>query len=143
MKSSLDNFDLAILSELTKNGRISHAELSTRVNLSRNAVRIRVERLEHDGVIASYTIVKGKSTATKIVAMMLIHRHDRMRGAEVLKALRSVPEVMSCDVMSGDFDIVVRLEADTTDRVREIWEDVARSPDVKDTITSFALSVYR
>lgn len=143
MKSGLDNFDLAILSELTKNARVSHAELGTRVNLSRNAVRLRVERLEQDGVIAGYTVVKGKTDAAKIVAMMLIHRHDRMRGTEVLAALRSVPEVMSCDVMSGDFDIVVRLEADTTDRVREIWEDVSKSPDVKDTVTSFALSVYR
>jgi Lrp/AsnC family leucine-responsive transcriptional regulator len=63
-----------------------------------------------------------------------------MRGGDVIQALKRVPEVVSCDVMSGEFDLVVRVEASVTDRIREIWQDVSALPGVRDTLTAFALS---
>ena len=58
----------------------------------------------------------------------------------VIHALKRVPEVVSCDLMSGEFDLVVRVEASATDRIREIWRDVTALPGVRDTLTAFALS---
>ena len=57
MKRILDPLDERILAELTANARIAHAELGLKVNLSRNAVRQRIERLERDGAIQGYTPV--------------------------------------------------------------------------------------
>lgn len=142
MKRLLDRADERILAELTRNARIPHAELADKVSLSRNAVRQRVERLERSGVIKGYTIVAGDGrgrTAT-IAAMMFVYRHDRMRGGDVIQALKSVPEVVSCDVMSGEFDLVVRVEAGAADRIREIWQEISALPGVRDTLTAFALS---
>jgi DNA-binding Lrp family transcriptional regulator len=45
--------------------------------------------------------------------------------------------------MSGEFDIVLRLEASAADRIRAIWQEIASMPGVRDTLTSFALSPYR
>ncbi len=42
--------------------------------------------------------------------------------------------------MSGDFDLVVRVEANSADRVREIWRQVSALTGVRDTLTAFALS---
>jgi DNA-binding Lrp family transcriptional regulator len=63
-----------------------------------------------------------------------------MRGADVLAALRTIPEVVLCDVLSGDFDLLVRLEARSLDRVQEIWEQIAALPGVGDTVTALTLS---
>jgi Lrp/AsnC family leucine-responsive transcriptional regulator len=142
MKRILDRADERILGELTHNARMPHAELAEKVNLSRNAVRQRIERLERDGLIQGYTIVvgEGKPRASTIAAMMFVYRHDRMRGGDVIQALKRMPEVVCCDVMSGDFDLVVRVEAGAADRIREIWQDVSALPGVRDTLTAFALS---
>lgn len=142
MKRIIDRADEKILGELTRNARIPHAELAEKVNLSRNAVRQRIERLERDGLIQGYTIVVGteRPHASALTAMIFIYRHDRMRGGEVIQALKRFPEIISCDVMSGDFDLVVRVEAATADRVREIWQEVSTLPGVRDTLTAFALS---
>lgn len=142
MKRLLDRADERILSELARNARVPHAELAGRINLSRNAVRQRIERLERSGVIQGYTIVTGdgRGGGATIVAMMFVYRHDRMRGGDVIQALKSVPEVVSCDVMSGEFDLVVRVEAGTADRIREIWQAISALPGVRDTLTAFALS---
>lgn len=141
MRRPLDNTDRRILAELGRNARIPHAELATRVHLSRNAVRQRIDRLERDGVIRGYTtITQPASEARPLTGMIFIYRHDRMRGAEVIEAVRRIQEVVACDVLSGEFDLVVRVEAPDADRIRSIWQEIAAIPGVRDTVTTFVLS---
>ncbi|MDL5597273.1 Lrp/AsnC family transcriptional regulator [Bacillus subtilis] len=142
MKRILDPLDDRILAELTANARIAHAELGTKVNLSRNAVRQRIERLERDGVIQGYTLKvgEGRRAAALTSAVIFVYRHDRMRGEEVLRDLRAIPEVTQCDVMSGEFDLMLRVEAATPDRVHGVWRQIAGIPGVANTVTSFVLS---
>jgi DNA-binding Lrp family transcriptional regulator len=141
-RRTLDAVDEQLIAELTQNGRISHLELGRRVLLSRNAVRQRIARLEHLGYIRGYTIVRESAAASRAeaTAILLIYRKDRLRGADVLASLRLVPEIVICDVLSGDFDLLVRLEARSLERLREIWEDIARLPGVENTITALTLS---
>ncbi|EEP74765.1 AsnC family transcriptional regulator [Micromonospora sp. ATCC 39149] len=138
----MDTIDEKIIAELTRNARISHAELASRVLLSRNAVRQRVERLERQGHIAGYTVVRPTRDAADdlVCALVLVYRQDRMRGGDVLAALTRIPEVTICEVLSGDFDIMVRLEARSLDRIQDIWEEVAQMPGVRDMVTALALS---
>ncbi|MGW2618902.1 Lrp/AsnC family transcriptional regulator [Streptomyces sp. NPDC001500] len=138
----MDAIDERIISELTRNARISHAELGQRVRLSRNAVRQRVERLERHGHIGGYTIVRPSCEPDReaVAAHVLVYREDRMRGADVLAALKRIPEVVTCDVLSGQFDLLVSVEAASLERVQGIWEQIARMPGVRDTVTALALS---
>ena len=109
--------------------------------LSRNAVRQRIGRLERQGHIAGYTIVRaGDDTGDVVSALVLVYRLDRLRGGDVLAALKRIPEVVICEILSGDFDIMVRLEAASLERVRGIWEDIAKMPGVRDTVTALTLS---
>ncbi|MFJ4820367.1 Lrp/AsnC family transcriptional regulator [Streptomyces sp. NPDC088801] len=137
----MDAIDEKIITELTHNGRISHSELASKVLLSRNAVRQRIERLEREGHVAGYTIVRaGGDTSDVASALVLVYRQDRMRGGDVLAALKRIPEVVICEILSGDFDIMVRLEAASLERIRNIWEDIAEMPGVRDTVTALTLS---
>lgn len=137
---SLDQIDQRILAELTKNARISHAELATKVLLSRNAVRQRIDRMERQGYIQGYTVVSGAAGLSPVSAFLMVYRKDRVRGLDVISALRSIPEVVLCDVVSGDFDLLVRLEARSLERIQEIWEQIASLPGVTDTVTAMTLS---
>ncbi|MFF6787197.1 AsnC family transcriptional regulator [Streptomyces sp. NPDC012510] len=137
----MDAIDEKIIAELTRDGRMSHSELASKVLLSRNAVRQRIERLEREGHIAGYTIVRAGGDSRDVVsALVLVYRQDRMRGGDVLAALKRVPEVVICEILSGDFDIMVRLEAASLERIRSIWEDIAKMPGVRDTVTALTLS---
>ena len=142
MKRILDPLDEHIIAELQLNARAAHAELAAKVNLSRNAVRQRIERLERDGVIQGYTIRtgEGRQATSNINAVIFVYRYDRMRGAEVLQALRAIPEVIQCDVMSGEFDLMLRVGAARPQRVHKVWTEIAALPGVENTVTSFVLS---
>ena len=121
---------------------MSHAQLATKVLLSRNAVRQRIERMERQGYIQGYTIIAGPPGQRPVSAFLMVYRKDRVRGAEVVSVLRSIPEVVLCDVVSGDFDLLVRVEARSLERVQEIWEQIAAIPGVRDTVTAMTLSNY-
>lgn len=58
----------------------------------------------------------------------------------MIGALKSTSEVVACDVMSGEFDLVVRVEAGTADRIREVSQAISSLSGVRDTLTAFALS---
>jgi DNA-binding Lrp family transcriptional regulator len=141
VKRILDPLDERIIAELRLNARAAHAELATKVNLSRNAVRQRIERLERDGAIQGYTVRTGEGRqASSINAVIFVYRYDRMRGAEVLQALRAIPEVIQCDVMSGEFDLMLRVGAASPERVHKVWNEISALSGVENTVTSFVLS---
>ena len=141
-QQSLDSIDLKILSELSVNARIPIAELSKKVNLSRNALRARIGKLESASVIRKYTIDLGDgvSGTERTIGVIMIDRRDRMRGADVTSALKKIPEVKTCFVLSGRFDLIVQVEVDTSERLKEICSEIWKLPGVQDTRTYFALS---
>ncbi len=136
----LDSIDMKILDELSRNARLPTATLARRVNLSRNGVRQRIERLERDQVIAGYTIVSGSGRRHPVNALMMIYRKDRMRGAEVVAAIQKIPEIVFCYVVSGEADIILQVKAASQERVAAIWSEVSIMPGVVDTKTFFVLA---
>ncbi|MEV7619403.1 Lrp/AsnC family transcriptional regulator [Microbacterium sp. NPDC089321] len=139
-RSPLDQTDRTILSALTEDARVSLVALAARVHLSRNAVKQRIERMERQGVIAGYTVVPGRAGAARVTATVLVYRTDRMRGGGVIAEIARIPEVKRCDVMSGEFDLLVSLDADSMERIGEIWEILAALPGVENTVTSVTLT---
>jgi Lrp/AsnC family leucine-responsive transcriptional regulator len=142
MKRSLDKIDERIIEELSRNARTAHNDIAIKVNLSRNAVRLRIERLERDGYIKGYTILRGQASIEHplIRALVFVYRQDRMRGTDVVRYLSAIPEVITCNVMSGDLDIVLNVETTSSERLNSIWSDISKLPGVANTVTSFVLS---
>lgn len=142
MKRVLDRIDEKILVQLTENARLSHNDIANSVNLSRNAVRLRIERLERDGFIGGYTLKPASAGRDEDVirALIFVYRKDRMRSGEVLRHVRSVPEVVACDVMSGEMDLVLHIEASGVSRIHKIWGDISALPEVLNTVTSIVLT---
>ncbi|KQP69721.1 Lrp/AsnC family transcriptional regulator [Microbacterium sp. PRC9] len=138
--SHLDDIDQQLLAALTADARMPMVALAGKVHLSRNAVRQRIERMERDGVIAGYSVIRGTASRPRVTAMVMVYRVDRMRDDRVIAALRGIPEVTRCDVLSGAYDLFVTLEADSMDRVGHIWEQIAALPGVADTVTAVSLS---
>jgi DNA-binding Lrp family transcriptional regulator len=136
----LDQIDRRILAALTEDARVPLVTLAAQVHLSRNAVKQRMDRMERQGVIAGYTVTPGRAGVPPVSAIVLVYRSDRMRGGGVIAQISQIPEVRRCDVMSGDFDLLVTLEADSMDRIGEIWELLAAVPGVANTVTAVSLT---
>lgn len=141
--SELDATDLRILTVLQKEGRVTNAELSERVNLSPSACHRRVQRLEQEGWIAAYVALldarkMGRPT-TVFVEITLQGQADEVLEA-FEKAVKRVPDVLECHLMAGTADYLLKILArDTEDFARIHRQYLTRLPGVAQMHSSFAL----
>lgn len=139
----LDRIDRAILTELTRDGRISHADLSARVGLSPTACARRQRALEESGIITGYQAVLGLDrlglSATVIVHITLSSQaEDALRAFET--ALAASPSVVRCFLMSGSDDYIIAVNARSIADFERIHRtELACLPHVARIQSSFAL----
>lgn len=139
----LDATDRRILTVLQKEGRITNAELSERVNLSASACHRRVQRLEEEGFIAAYVALLdtrklGRQT-TVFVEVTLRSQQDEVLDAFEREVAR-VPDLLECHLMAGSADYLLKIMAqDTEDFARIHRQYLTRLPGVAQINSSFAL----
>lgn len=140
---SLDRIDIAILEVLQREGRISNASLAERVGLSQSACSRRLDILERTGVIQGYHArLSNEALAhgvTVIVHISLSGQFERSL-AEFEAAVRRCPNVLSCHLMSGEYDYILRIAArdlEDYERIHRQW--LSAMPHVTKINSSFAL----
>ena len=143
MESSLDATDRRILAALQKEGRITNADLSERVNLSPSACHRRVQRLEEEGFIAGYVALVdarrlGKPTTVFVEITLESQAEELLDAFE--RAVAKVPDILECHLMAGTADYLLKIVAeDTEDFARIHRQYLSRLPGVRQMHSSFAL----
>ncbi|OIQ38501.1 MAG: AsnC family transcriptional regulator [Roseobacter sp. MedPE-SWde] len=140
---SLDNTDRRILRVLQRQGRISNAELSERVNLSASACHRRVQRLESEGYIKDYVALldarKMVVPTTVFVEITLQSQADELLDA-FERAVARIPDVLECHLMAGSADYLLKVVAENTEDFARIHrQHLTRLPGVAQMQSSFAL----
>jgi Lrp/AsnC family leucine-responsive transcriptional regulator len=107
----LDEVNVAVLTELRANPRMSMSELARRVGRSAPAVTERVQRLERAGVIAGYRMdVDPAALGLPVTAFARI-RPAPGQLPKVAKLAASLPQVTECYRMTGEDCFLVKLHA--------------------------------
>ncbi|MEJ6478432.1 MAG: Lrp/AsnC family transcriptional regulator [Octadecabacter sp.] len=139
----IDQIDRRILKALQRGGRMSHAEMSEKVNLSPSACHRRVQRLEKEGIIRDYVALLdarkiGRKT-TVFVEITLSAQADEVLDA-FEKAVARIPDVLECHLMAGAADYLLKVVAADTDDFAAIHRrHLASLPGVQTMQSSFAL----
>lgn len=139
----LDRYDRSLLQVLQREGRITNSELAARVHLSESACLRRVRNLETLGLIEGYAAVINQQRAgcpVDVFVSITLERQERADLRAFEEAIRKVPEVMECYLMSGEYDYFVRVVvADTADFERVHSQHLTSLPHVARVHSSFAL----
>ena len=142
-----DNFDRSILTALQKDGRISNVDLAELVNLSESACLRRVRRLEDNGFIERYAALLDQRQAGlsgNVFVHIALHREEQSELAAFEAAVQSLPEVMECYLMTGEFDYLLRVVvSDMADFERVHNESLTRLPGVARVNSSVAIRTVR
>ena len=140
---TLDRFDSAILDALQKDGRISNVQLAQAVNLSESACLRRVRALEEAGFVDRYVALINQSKvgmSGNVFVHIGLQREEESELAAFEDAVRSIPEVMECFLMTGEFDYLLRVVvADMADFERIHKESLTRLPGVARVNSSVAI----
>jgi len=143
----LDRTDRTLLAELQRDGRISNRELAERAHLSESACLRRVRALEEAGVIDRYAalVSQGKvGLPGNVFVSITLNRQEQADLRAFEEAVRRVPEVMECYLMTGQQDYLLRVVvSDPADFERLHSQHLTRLPGVARVHSSFALRAVR
>jgi Lrp/AsnC family leucine-responsive transcriptional regulator len=139
----LDKFDRKILTTLAADGRLTAVDLASRVGLWSSACTRRLQALEAGKVIRGYhAILDAEAINLGIIAFVEItlerQNDDTLRAFET--ALAECPNVLSCHLMSGSSDYLIRIAArDLADFERMHANVLGHLPGVARIESKFAL----
>lgn len=140
----LDRYDRQILAELQDDGRISNQELADRIGLSPSPCLRRVRALEEAGFIAGYrAMLDARKLGLDLMVILSISmdRHTPERFAHFDAAVRAMPEVLECLLITGrDADYQIKVVVRDMDAYQDfLLNKITRLEGVAGVHSSFVL----
>jgi DNA-binding Lrp family transcriptional regulator len=135
-----DALDRELLALLQLNARESAANLARRLGTARTTVLSRLARLEREGVIAGYTVRLGQDLLQQGLQAFVGLTVQPRAGRSIEERLQRMPEVRQLCAVSGEFDYVLLLRAESAVRLNSLLDEIRNLDGALKTTTSVALA---
>ena len=139
-----------ILKILEKDARITAEEIAKMMKKSISYVKNAIKNYEKKGVILRYKTVINKELAededseVKALIEVNIAPEKDLGFDHIAERIYSFPEVTSCYLISGTYDLLIVVEGKDLKTVSNfVAEKLAPLPNVRGTVTHFLLKKYK
>jgi DNA-binding Lrp family transcriptional regulator len=134
----IDRTDARILLALDRDPRATTVALAGRLELARNTVLARAQRLEADCLSAPSRRLDPAHLGHRLLAFVTLEISQGDLDATV-ESLQGIPEILEVHATTGDGDLVARVVALDPDDLHRVTRTMLESPSVMRTRTSLAL----
>ncbi|MDP8267007.1 MAG: Lrp/AsnC family transcriptional regulator [Candidatus Aceula meridiana] len=139
-----------ILEILEKDARVSPVEIAKLTGQSATSVKKAIKKYEKDGIIVKYKTVINKDLAKDVnsfvralIEVSITPQKD-VGFDYVAERIYSFPEVRSCYLMSGTYDLLLEIEGENIQTVSNfVASKLSPMPNVRVTVTHFLLKKYK
>src|SRR5262245_4963664 len=139
--ADLDKTDQALLALLRADAREPVSSLARKLDLARSTVQERIARLEKAHVIAGYTIRSGEAFAERQITAHVMISVDPKLAPTLTADLKKMPEVRTLAAISGAYDMLAIVSAETTAKIDSVLDAIGHLKGVQKTMSSIVLSV--
>ena len=136
----LDVLDRQLIALLQADARQSTADLARKLAVARTTVLARLVRLERQGVIVGYTVRLGQDEGDRGVEAYVGISTEPKSARDVTQRLATVPELRQLCSVSGEFDYLALLRAESTARLDALLDEIGAIDGVRKTTTSVVLA---
>src|ERR1039458_3521845 len=137
----LDDRDRKLVGLLREDARLPTAALARALGVARTTVVERLKRLGKTGVIAGYTVRLTDEAQRGRMRVHTLLNVDAKKSDAVVQALRRITQVRAVYAISGIFDCMALVEAETTEEIDSVLDAIGSIPGVAKTQSSLVLSV--
>ena len=139
-----------ILEILTQNARITPEEISKLTGQSVTAVKNIIKKYEKEGIIVQYKTVINKELledsrplVRALIEVSITPQKD-VGFDYIAERIFSFPEVKSCYLLTGDYDLLVEVEGENIQMVSNfIASKLSPMSNIRRTATHFLLKKYK
>jgi Lrp/AsnC family transcriptional regulator len=139
---SLDRIDLRLLGELQRDANLSLDALSERVNLSRNALWRRIQRLEEAGIIrARVALLDPAKLGLALTVLIVIRagRHSADWAENFRRVIAETPEITGAYRTAGEIDYILRARVPDVAAYDRLYQRLIARVDMTDVSASFVM----
>ena len=131
----LDEFDISIINELEKDGRMAFSAIASSLKISNTMVHQRISRLIEQNVITGIKpVINEKKIGYDWGAFTGITLNKDHDSDKVIEALKNIPEVTECYFITGSFTLYIKLIAKDHDHMRKLlYEQIDTIPGIAKT----------
>ncbi len=117
----IDEVDRAILASLQENGRMSLSEIARRVGVAPATVHERLAKLRRGGVVQGFS-VRLNPHALGYTVNAIVHLRTELsdKVERTIADLRAIAEVEEVHVVTGEYDLVIKVRARSTAHLQEL-----------------------
>lgn len=131
---SLDERDIEILKLLQKNCRMTAKEMAKKIGSPITTVYAKIKRMEELGVIKQYKAILDSKKLDKGAAAFILTsfvyrpggREKPLSQRDVAKQIAAFPEVQEVHIITGGWDILIKVKADHVDTLGKFVMDKLR-----------------
>ncbi|WP_019988121.1 Lrp/AsnC family transcriptional regulator [Rudanella lutea] len=122
----LDKIDRQIIALLQQNAHLTNAEIGQQINLSKTPVHERIKRLEREGYIDRYVALVSRRKLGNLLTVycqVSLDKQNRDTFAHFNEIVRTLPEVLECNLVSGSFDYLVKVIVRDMDHYNRFYQE--------------------
>jgi DNA-binding Lrp family transcriptional regulator len=129
---TLDSGDVKVLGIIQENCRLTAREISDRTGLPVTTVFAKIKRIERLGLVKGYHAVLnarelGAGTTAFVLASFAYKSEERIVSQrKVAKEIANFPEVQEVHIISGEWDILIKVKARDIESVGKYVVDKLR-----------------
>ena len=126
-KIKLDERDKKILELLSKDGRMTIAELAKEIKLSRDATKYRLDKLIHRRVITGFTAIANPSKIglpLYTAVLISLGNLNSKKENQLISYMREAPYIIYSAKVMGEWDIWIEVFARDAGHLDEILSDL-------------------
>jgi DNA-binding Lrp family transcriptional regulator len=137
-----------ILSILANNSRLTNEQIAVMLGRTEDEVNQAIKEMEHKSILLGYpALVDWEKTENDVVTAYIEVKVTPQRGQgfdRVAERIYQYPQVKSCSLMSGGYDLFVVVEGKSMKEVALfVAEKLAPIESVLSTATHFVLKKYK
>jgi Lrp/AsnC family leucine-responsive transcriptional regulator len=134
MDLKLDEKDVAILALIQENSKLTAKKIAKKINAPITTVFAKIKRMEDLGVIREYrAVLAPEKLDSATAAFILASVSYRAKADDVPVSQRAVaeeiakfPEVQEVHIITGDWDLLIKLRAESVEAIGKFVVDKLR-----------------
>ena len=135
MSVKLDEKDLSILALIQENSKLTASQIAKKINIPITTIFAKTKRMEELGIIKQYRAILSPeklnlNTAAFILAAVSYRAKNEdetpISQRQVAEEIARFPEVQEVHIITGDWDLLVKLRAENVDAVGKFVVDKLR-----------------
>ena len=117
----LDEFDIKIIKELEKDGRIAYSTIAANLKISNTMVHQRINKLTEQGILAGIQpVINEKKVGYDWGAFTGITLNKDHDSDRVIEALKKIPEITECYYITGSYTLYIKMIAKNHEHMLKI-----------------------